>query len=108
MPCSRGSVPVSKVACAAHVTAGKTVVIGRANPSAATREMCGVCVPSISCVSPTTLMTTKGRFMSGGNRIKLNLGDVRVGYVGLRCPFGLLQLRLERSFLGLVCRHPWA
>ena len=46
MPCSRGNAPVSNVACAEQVTAGKTVPIGRAKPSAATRKMFGVFAPS--------------------------------------------------------------
>src|SRR5262249_4921447 len=54
MPCSRGSLPVSIVACAEHVTAGRTVPSSAANPSTARRDRLGVSAPSMPRVSPTT------------------------------------------------------
>jgi hypothetical protein len=45
MPCSRGSSPVMKVACTEQVTAGVTVVSGRAAPALARALSLGVWEP---------------------------------------------------------------
>ena len=61
IPCWAGIKPVSNVACTVQVTAGSTVVIGLANPVSSNRRMFGVFSLIISCVKPTTLMTTSCR-----------------------------------------------
>jgi len=58
MPCTAGSVPVSIVACAAHVTAGTGATIVRTPPTllAKSRSL-GAPAPSSDGESPTTLRT---------------------------------------------------
>ena len=65
MPCSRGSVPVMKVACTVQVTAGVTVVSGRAAPARASALSRGVCGPRWAGVRPTTNSTITGCMMAG-------------------------------------------
>ena len=63
MPCSRGIVPVSIVACAVHVTAGSTGVMGAMKPSLASACRCGVSSPIREGVKPTMSRTTSGAVM---------------------------------------------
>src|SRR5262245_37211922 len=60
-PWPAGGSPVVNVACAEHVTAGRTVRRGRTPPSRASAARCGVASPTRSGVSPTTSRTTVRR-----------------------------------------------
>src|SRR6266576_3887877 len=59
-PCSRGILPVTKVACTGQVTAGVMVRSAADDPSAARALRWGVSGPRSERVRPTTLMTAVG------------------------------------------------
>src|SRR5262245_44004146 len=64
-PWEDGASPVSIVACAEHVTAGSTGVIGATKPSFATAASRGACASSAG-VRPTTFRTSSGRILPCG------------------------------------------
>src|SRR3989454_1546703 len=60
MPCSRGSVPVSIVDCAVHVTAGSNSPRGGQNPPPARGGRAGGSAPARAGGGPPTARTTRG------------------------------------------------
>src|SRR3989454_8907350 len=66
MPCSRGSVPVSIVDCAVHVTAGSTPPNGGEKPPPARAASAGGAAAAPAGVSPPTARKT-----GGGRRARL-------------------------------------